>query len=128
MGAVAMGRLVTEVSQTLLDYKFERSVFWIDSEIVLYWLNSSSFKFKPFVSARIQEFQDSHPQWKLQVRHVPSSENPADCLTKPLPPERLKPWHDGEYCSFLKEQEDNWPAEKTFFDLNEIKPFLEERV
>ena len=41
MGAVAMGRLVTEVSQTLLDYKFERSVFWIDSEIVLYWLNSS---------------------------------------------------------------------------------------
>ena len=128
MGAVAMGRLVTEVSRTLLDYELERSVFWIDSEIVLYWLNSSSFKFKPFVSARIQEFQDSHPLWKLQVRHVPSNENPADCLTKPLSPERLKPWHEGEYCSFLKEQEDNWPAEKTFFDLNEIKPFLEERV
>ena len=40
----------------------------------------------------------------------------------------MKPWHESEYCSFLKEQEDNWPAEKTFFDLNEIKPFLEEKV
>ena len=92
MGAVAMGRLVTEVLRTL-SYQFEYSLFWMDSEVVMYWLNSSSFKFKPFVSVRIQEFQDAHPEWRHQVRYVPSETNPADCLTKPIPPNQLEAWH-----------------------------------
>ena len=128
MGAVAMSRLVSEVSRSLVDYRFERFVFWTDSEIVLYWLNSPSFKFKPFVSSRIQEIQDSHPEWQQQVRYVPSTDNPADCLTKPIPPERLKAWHEGDYCAFLKEREESWPAEKINFDEVKLKPFLEEKI
>ena len=128
MAAIAMGRLVYVILQTLVDYKFARCVFWIDSEIVLYWLNSASFKFKPFVSSRIQEFQDVHPLWKEQVRYVPSTDNPADCLTKPISPERLEAWHGGEYCAFLREHEERWPADKINFDVNELKPFLEEKA
>ena len=46
MGAVAMGRLVTEVLRTL-SYQFEYSLFWMDSEVVMYWLNSSSLSSNP---------------------------------------------------------------------------------
>ena len=127
MGAIAMSRVVSEVLQSL-DYQFQYIIFWIDSEVVIYWLNSLSFKYKPFVSARIQEFQDSHPGWRQQVRYVPSEDNPADCLTKPILPERLKSWHEGEYCAFLKEPEENWPAMKDDIDGEMLKPFLEEKA
>ena len=59
MGAVAMGRLISEI-EIALSYQFEYKRFWIDSKIVIYWLKSTSSKYKPFVSSRIQEFQDSH--------------------------------------------------------------------
>ena len=54
-----MGRLVSEVG-TALSYQFEYKRFWIDSKVVIYWLQSTSNRYKPFVSSRIQEFQDGH--------------------------------------------------------------------
>ena len=79
-----MGGLVSEILLILHNYNFERCRFWIDSEVVIYWLISVSFKFKPFVSVHIQEFQDIHPEWRKQVRYIPSRNNPAYCLEIPL--------------------------------------------
>ena len=93
--------------------------FWIDSEIVLYWLRSQSSRYKPFVSSRIQEFQDTHPNWKEEVQYLPTDLNPADCLTKPIPIDKLKLWHDGKVCDFLKLPMNLWPKQ------SEIKPLTQ---
>ena len=101
MGAVAMGRLIVEV-ETALTYQFEYKRFWTDSQVVIYWLQSTSNRYKPIISSRIQEFQDSHPNWMDEIRYVPSENNPADCLTKSISVEELSEWHQGKACEFLK--------------------------
>ena len=126
MGAVTMGRLMQEVA-IALPYKFDHQVFWIDSEVVIYWLNSTSSRYKPFVSSRIQEFQDTHPTWEEEVRYVPSKENPADCLTKPIQFEELESWHRGEMCKFLSLDETSWPQRVEEFDIDSVRPLLEEK-
>ena len=127
MGLLALCRLMIEVSSALkIDIQFQR--FWIDSEDVLYWINSLSSRYKPFVSSPIQEFQDSHPNWKDEVRYVPSEENPADCLTKPIRFEKLESWHQGEMCTFLFLDELSWPQKLDSFDVDSIRPFLEEKT
>ena len=60
MGAVAMGRLMKEV-ESALPYDFGMRTLWIDSEVVIHWVNSVSNRHKPFVSCRIQELQDTYP-------------------------------------------------------------------
>ena len=126
MGAVAMSRLMNEISSSLT-YEFESKSFWIDSEVVLYWLHSSSSRYKPFVSSRIQEFQDTHPNWQNEVRYVPSKENPADCLTKYINVEEIKMWYEAAPCSFLSMTEDQWPMLKAeSLDEEKLKPYLEE--
>ena len=128
MGAVAMGRLISEI-EIALSYQFEYKRFWIDSKIVIYWLKSTSSKYKPFVSSRIQEFQDSHKNCEEEIRYVPSLENPADCLTKPISPDELEAWQTGEACKFLKLEESLWPQnlEKENIDIQPMKTLLEEK-
>ena len=69
MGAIAMSQLITEILETNL-YEIEFKRFWTDSFTVLYWLFLQSGRFKPFVSTRLQEFQDSHDIWRDKVRYV----------------------------------------------------------
>ena len=88
MGTVTMSRLVDEVVQAL-EYKFEFERFWVDSEVVICWLLSQSNRYRSFVSSRIQEFQDTHPNVEEEIQFVPSDLNPSDCLTKPISMEKL---------------------------------------
>ena len=60
MGAVTMSRLVDEIVEAL-EYQFEVKRFWVDNEVVIYWLLSQSNRYRSFISSRIQEFQDTHP-------------------------------------------------------------------
>ena len=95
--------------------------------MVLFWLNSSSCNYKSFVSTRIQEFQDSHPNWREEVRYIASEENPADCLTKFVSIEDLASWIGGGYCSFLREPEERWPDNKRIDDVKDKwKSLIEE--
>ena len=104
MGAVAMSRVTKEITESLgLEFEYKR--FWIDSEIVIYWLLSESNRYKPFVSTRVQEFQDTHPNWKREIRYVRSEENSADCLTKSISLEYLSRWHGGHFSTFLNSDE-----------------------
>ena len=103
-----MSRLTKEVLSAL-DFDIELKTFWIDSEIAMWWLMSSSCRYKPFVSCRIQEFQDTHEGWREEIKYVPSEINPADCLTKPISVENLKHWHNGDYHNFLKSPAEEFP-------------------
>ncbi|KRZ87371.1 hypothetical protein T08_15458, partial [Trichinella sp. T8] len=66
-----------------------RAVFWSDSLVVLYWINSDENRYLPFVyhlSATVSEKStklcnhDRH----VEVRYVPSKENPADLISRGL--------------------------------------------
>ena len=129
MGAIEMRRLTTEV-ETALDYKFEYKRFWTDSKVVIYWLSSTSSRYKPFISSRIQEFQDSHLNWKEEIRYVPSESNPADCLTTSITVEDLEEWHAGKLCGFLKLHEEFWPRDENMkeIDIHPVKSILEEKT
>ena len=90
MAAVIMSRLVKFLEDALQG--IESKHFWVDSQTVLTWIRSASASFKPFVSARVQEIQDTHPHFNDEFRYVPSSMNAADVLTKPLQVEDLSTW------------------------------------
>lgn len=106
-GALLLVTLYKEVIKSI-KLKFSQTVFWIDSEIVLHWLNTSSNNLKTFVSNRVSEIQNSTDisQW----RHVRSAFNPADALSRgQLPTDFLKneTWFNGP--TWLKDSESEWP-------------------
>jgi hypothetical protein len=103
MGCVVLSRLATEVAHALAA-KFEKRVFWCDSTTVLTWIRSPSTQFKPFVSSRVAEIQESHP--KDVWHYITSEENPADALTRGINPEKLQTWHQGP--RFIQNPEGNW--------------------
>lgn len=80
MGAV-LGVRAGKAVQSSLAGSPRRLVFWSDSTDVLYWIASTTRKFKPFVAFRISEILDntSVADWYW----VPTKENIADVVTKP---------------------------------------------
>ncbi|XP_041766448.1 uncharacterized protein LOC121590657 [Anopheles merus] len=62
------------------DFKVSEKFLHTDSEVVLSWIRSPTRDFKQFVACRVGEIISlTEPEnW----RHVPTKENPADCLTK----------------------------------------------
>ena len=79
-----------------------KEVFWIDSQVVLLWLETSPRKFKPFVSVRVAEIQETvDPQ---EFSYIRSEYNPADAMTKRILPEQLDKWSQGP--RFLRNPQD----------------------
>ena len=117
MAAVIMSRLAKFIEDVMGG--FDSIHFWVDSQTVLKWVRSASANFKPFVSARIQEIQDTHPRFMDEFRYVPSNMNTADALTKPLSVRELQYWHEGPL--FLRQHEDTWPQESTCEQDSEIE-------
>ena len=63
------------------------------------------------------------------MRYVPSLDNPADCLTKPISFGELVAWHDGESCKFLKSEEVTWTQNLEKMDIDiKMKHLLEEKT
>ncbi|XP_055926957.1 uncharacterized protein LOC129958485 [Argiope bruennichi] len=62
-------------------------IFWIDSQIVLYWIRGNAKKWKQFMANRVAEMQEkSNPNdWF----YCPSADNPADLLTRGVSVENL---------------------------------------
>ena len=70
------------------------------------WIKTPSQKFKPFVSARVAEIQES--VGVDDFRYIRSKSNPADTLTRGTAPLRLTDWLEGQ--SFLQLPEAKWPS------------------
>ena len=85
-----------------------KRIFWVDSSTVLsnLYKDPISQKFKPFVSARVAEIQES--VGVDDFRYVRSKSNPADTLTRGTEPSRLTDWLEGP--SFLQLPEAEWPS------------------
>ncbi|XP_070143305.1 uncharacterized protein [Drosophila kikkawai] len=86
-----------------------QTFYWTDATILLHWLHGDVNRWKTFVANRVAFILDhsSPSQW----RHVGTSENPADCATRGLPPSELKDfdlwWRGPEW---LTRKQDDWPS------------------
>ena len=123
MGAVFFNRLANSIVNAL-SMETKSITFWTDSANVLWWIRGYSRAFKPFVANRVGEIQmsSSPEQW----RHIPTTLNPADYLTrgvKPVEILNLKSWWEGP--EYLRKDKSLWPnviVEKEPFNaLKEIK-------
>ena len=70
-----------------------KRVFWVDSSTVLSWIRTPPRQFKPFVSARVAEIQET--VGVHDFRYIRSKSNPADTLTRGTEPSQLTGWLEG---------------------------------
>ena len=108
MGCLSLTRLYATCNEALTFAEISdcKKVLWIDSQTVLAWVKTSPRKFKPFVSARVAEIQETID---TQVfKYIQSQYNPADALTRGIPENQLENWMNGP--SFLKQPEKDWPT------------------
>ena len=88
------------------------SVFWTDSQIVLWYINNSEQRYQTYVANRVAKVTEhTRPE---QWRFVPTEENPGDDASrgfsaKDLPSSR---WRHGP--KFLIESENKWPSQPDF--------------
>lgn len=123
-GALLLARLLAKVQKALRMESNVKVTAWTDSMLVLWWLQSSPSRWKTFVANRTSEILQIIPanQW----RHVPGTENPADCATRGVMPKALKNhslwWHGPNW---LSQSPDMWPnnpvEEPTNVDTQERK-------
>jgi transposase InsO family protein len=111
-GAVESMRL-DKLIRKELEITLERSVFWTDSTIVLWYLQNDGKRFQTFVSNRVAKIRENTEpsQW----RHVPTSQNPADDASRGLSAADLlnnPRWIHGP--DFLKQDEKYWPTQPAF--------------
>ena len=118
MGCLALSRLYRTCREALefAEISSYKKVFWIDSQVVLSWLKTSPRKFKPFVSVRVAEIQETiDPQ---EFSYSRPEHNPADALTKGILPEQQKKWSQGP--QLLRKPQEEWPRlEENALKINE---------
>ncbi|KAG7307061.1 hypothetical protein JYU34_007195 [Plutella xylostella] len=121
LSAALLGAELSSSVSQVLHRNIDRHVYWTDSSVVLGWLKSNK-KAKTFVANRvcaILELTDAS-SW----RHVPTSENPADLVSRGVDPQHVGGstiwWHGP---AFLKESESSWPSSEfsEVVDLPELK-------
>jgi hypothetical protein len=110
-GAVLLAQLSKRVKDSLT-INIDREIYWSDSTITLAWIAGSPNRWKQFVSNRVAEIQrlTNHATW----RHVPTSDNPADIISRGLNPSQLQKselWLNGP--QFLQTSEQYWPTSLT---------------
>lgn len=109
-GAVLVAELLQSTRKNL-NIKDSHLFAWTDSSIVLHWLHSQPSRWKTFIANRVSTIQQIVPMscW----RHVPTSDNPADCASRGLDAITLHKfdlwWHGPTWLNLLSE---NWPILK----------------
>jgi hypothetical protein len=119
--AAVMGVRIAKCIQNDLDVPLQSCHYWTDSRTVACWIRTADpRKFKQFVAHRIGEIlETSEPSsW----RWVPTKENVADEATRGDRPTDFSPesrWNLGP--SFLLEDPNNWPREKSELHQEEME-------
>lgn len=97
--------------------------YWSDSEVVLHWIAKFPSDLKVFVGNRVGEIQalTKARNW----RHVPTSQNPADLISRSATVEAVKAstlwWHGPRFLQCKKEKWPVWEKAKArISDMNEI--------
>ncbi|XP_025158005.1 uncharacterized protein LOC112589336 [Harpegnathos saltator] len=105
--AVLLARLMEFVRRSL-GYETVPCFCWTDSIIVLAWLLQQPSKWKTFVANRTADVQTRLPD--TEWRHVPTDENPVDCVSRGLLGDELlvhELWWRGP--PWLQSSETDWP-------------------
>lgn len=117
-------KLWNVVMPKISKYNIENVTFWSDSEIVLYWIKTHPSQLLTFVSNRVSEIQEysSNVFW----RYVPTSQNPADIVSRGCDVNEIKTsiWFSGP--EFLRTNIENWPKNDNF-DISEEMLTLEKK-
>ncbi|XP_048246343.1 uncharacterized protein LOC125377346 [Haliotis rufescens] len=107
--AVILVKLDVILRQEELKLEISRSVFWTDSTIVIQYIRNENKRFHVFIRNRIaliHESSEPNP-W----RHVGSTENPADDVSRGLDADKMVSsdrWKHG--TEFLFQAESEWPT------------------
>ncbi|XP_011685530.1 PREDICTED: uncharacterized protein LOC105448572 [Wasmannia auropunctata] len=117
--ALLLAQLLDKVRNSF-DLSHMGIFLWSDSTIALNWLTSPSRKWTAFVANRVGEIQrlTKIESW----RHISSSNNPADILSRGLDPHELissSLWWQGP--KFLQSRQEQWPSDK-FIQLRDDIP------
>ena len=117
-------RAATKVAEAL-DINLGKCWFWVDSETVIRWINSTHQRYHVFVANCVAELLETTltSQW----RHVPGEINPADQLSRGVIPAEFvgaKHWFSGP--DFLQGPVREWPTPKTSEDGKEDEEFVRE--
>ena len=100
-----------DVTRQALKLEVNKTFLWSDSTVALHWIKTPAHLLKTFVSnrvAKIQEYTLSE-DW----RHVPSSDNPADLVSRGQMPDdflQARLWPHGP--EWLTQHENTWPQER----------------
>uniref|UniRef100_A0A1B0D8P4 Uncharacterized protein n=1 Tax=Phlebotomus papatasi TaxID=29031 RepID=A0A1B0D8P4_PHLPP len=108
--AALLTNLLKKIQDAVNPLKVKK-VMWTDSTIVLQWLQSHPRRWKQFVANKTSDILEvTTPQdW----RYVPTSDNPADCVSRGVSPKELihhSLWWQGP--PWLKQDEEHWPQNK----------------
>ncbi|XP_018377833.1 PREDICTED: uncharacterized protein LOC108770661 [Trachymyrmex cornetzi] len=85
--ALLLSKLIVNVKQAI-QVKVVETHAWCDSMVVLYWIRGDASRWKSFVSNRVTKIVDNLPA--ANWRHVKSSENPADLLSRGATPVKIR--------------------------------------
>nr|XP_027230539.1 uncharacterized protein LOC113822194 [Penaeus vannamei] len=116
--AVRLDKILTKE----LEIPLEISVYWVDSQIVLWYLNSSDKRFQTYVANRVGKILD-HTEVS-QWRYVPSEENPGDDASRGMSASDLLRNDRWVGPNFLQCEEHKWPVQP-LFRCSELEEFLE---
>ena len=128
LGCLTLTRLYETCKEALdfVNFKDYDKILWVDSQTVLSWIRTPPREFRPFVSVRVAEIQET--VGTENFRYIRSKYNPADALTRGITPAELECWRSGP--SFLKLPETQWPQFQEELALGphqECKDALKER-
>lgn len=123
LGANILVRLANTVKNALQLPQDVKTVHWVDSMTVLYWIKNAK-PWKQYVMTRVKEIRESTTQ--ASWRHCPGVQNPADLPSRGLNASDLvdeKRWWKGP--EFLFNPESEWPQGA---DIKETESSMEEVV
>lgn len=100
--ALLLSMLVKRVHNTLKMQGYNLKVYlYLDSQIVLAWLNIEPVKLMSYVANRVIKIKSHVHDWPWF--YVRSADNPADCLSKGLEPQSLQNhelwWHGPQFLT-----------------------------
>lgn len=93
-------------------YNLEEVRCWSDSTVTLSWIEQPAYRLKTFVGNRVITIQEVGAE--IGWSHVRSLDNPADCGTRGVPPDKMSShplWWRGP--AWLSEPKSLWPIPLT---------------
>ncbi|KAK2578790.1 hypothetical protein KPH14_012728 [Odynerus spinipes] len=104
-----LSKLMQHVRVTL-PTNVSHTYMWTDSQVSLTWIKTHPSLWKDYVRNRVIQIQElsQNAHW----RHVPGTQNPADCASRGISAEQLAShelWWTGP--PWLNKSEDSWPTQ-----------------